>query len=183
MGTQLVRVEFPPARMRVVVELNFRVALETDWDGVFDIVTTTTTAWVDMVQLDLHPAESVTDAAPAVTGSQDLICFRTIEGHLFIPAQQALDCRSRVKYFRRVPRAACPPMQATRDWSRDETATDRSRRSQLPYRFPMQYNRLSVRSRICPPCTAGEALVRVSSSAKVLWASSSNVGFAATTNV
>jgi len=61
--------------MRVVVKLKLGVALETDRYGVIDGVSTTTPAWIDMMQLDLHPAEAMADAAAAVAGNQELICF------------------------------------------------------------------------------------------------------------
>ncbi len=47
--------------------------------------------------------------------------------------------------------------------------------------LPRQYKRRSVRSSNCPPLTAGDAFVRLSSPSMTLWARSWNFGLAATT--
>jgi len=54
---------------------------------------------------------------------------------------------------------------------------------QPDYFFPIQYRNLSERSSSWPLLTTGDALVRLSSPSIMLWASNSNFGLAATTNV
>ena len=72
-GSELLGMELPPARMRVVVELDLRVTLEAHRDGILDEVRAATDGWLDVVQLHLDAAKAVANAATAVACGKESI--------------------------------------------------------------------------------------------------------------
>jgi hypothetical protein len=65
--------EFPPARMLVIVAMDFGVTFKTHWDGVINRVGTAFTCRQDMIRLNFDPTEAVTDTAAPMTCDEEFI--------------------------------------------------------------------------------------------------------------
>ena len=73
--------ELATARMLVIVTMDLRMTVETDRDCIRDTVVSSFGCRPDMVCLDLHAAEAVTDAASSVACYEKRSNFGTVERH------------------------------------------------------------------------------------------------------
>src|ERR1700722_5976081 len=97
--------KFSSPRVVVVVAVNFCMTFKTHCNSVRDVAKSIVCTLNDVVNLHLHAAEPMANAATAVTCHHELVCIFLFEtGHVVTPFYRQATKRADAE-SRRVPRA------------------------------------------------------------------------------